>query len=177
MAGSNADNNILEALGTPPRPVKPAGVAPPGEVRTRVWFERTSVNSRLKKEAPLLAIITTMIALSYALPWLRSHHLFYSPPCIFYTVTRVPCPICGMTRSFIHTARGEFLSAFRMHLLGPPLFMMMAVAVAYLTVSLVSGYRLRYSLSPLTGRVIFWSALGVLLTAWILKLTFLRKYW
>lgn len=160
-----------------------AGIAvpPPASlsksVRSRVWIERAGLRSRLRKEGAFLLLFTGVIALSFTIPWLRSRHLFYSPPCIFYTVTHIPCFLCGLTRSFIYTAQGNLSAAFRLHLLGPALFFMTAAAGVYLAVSLVSGYRLRYTLAPRTRRVAFWSLLGILIAAWMVKLIFLKAYW
>lgn len=158
-------------------PPKPNSNALAGASVTRLWFERTPVRDMIKREGALLAIISIVVALSLALPWLKSHHLFYSPPCLFNSATGIPCPVCGLTRSFIYTAHGELSSAFRMHLLGPPLFFSMILSAAVVTVSLVSGHRLRYSFSPMAGRIVFWSVIGLFLGAWMMKLLLFRKYW
>ncbi len=39
--------------------------------------------------------------------------------CAFRRLTGVPCPGCGLTRSFVYLAHGQALDAFRMNLLGP----------------------------------------------------------
>jgi hypothetical protein len=44
------------------------------------------------------------------------------PLCLFRTVTGIPCPLCGLTRSFLSTARGRWRDAFLYHPLGPFLF-------------------------------------------------------
>ena len=160
-----------------------AGIAvpPPASLsksaRSRVWIERAGLRSRLRKEGAFLLLFTGVIALSFTIPWLRSRHLFYSPPCILYTVTHVPCFLCGLTRSFIYTSQGNLSAALQLHLLGPALFFMTAASGVYLAVSLVSGYRLRYTLAPRTRRVAFWSVLGILIAAWMAKLIFLKAYW
>ncbi len=42
--------------------------------------------------------------------------------CGFKTVLGLPCPGCGLTRSFCALAKGELLAAFSFNLLGPFLF-------------------------------------------------------
>lgn len=42
--------------------------------------------------------------------------------CAFYNLTHLPCPGCGLTRSFCAMAKGEFIDAFSFHLLGPLMF-------------------------------------------------------
>ncbi len=40
-------------------------------------------------------------------------------PCVFYHVTGLPCPGCGLTRSCIALAEGHPLESLRYHLFGP----------------------------------------------------------
>jgi len=47
--------------------------------------------------------------------------------CIWRRWTGLPCPSCGLTRSFCAMARLDVIEAFRMHLAGPPLY----IGVAY----------------------------------------------
>ena len=166
----------LEMTEAPPA----IAVQPPpstGAARTRVWVEKADKQARLMKEGPLLVLCASVLALSFVIPTLKSRHLWLSAPCIFYTVTRIPCPMCGMTRSFIFTAHGNLSAAFNMHLLGPLIFFLVALCGLYLATSLVSGYRVRYELTRGTRRAIFWSVLGVFLACWVVKLVFMRGAW
>jgi len=55
-------------------------------------------------------------------------YFYQAPPnpktslCAFYNLTHLPCPGCGLTRSFCAIAKGQFIAAFNFHLLGPALF-------------------------------------------------------
>jgi hypothetical protein len=49
--------------------------------------------------------------------------------CWFRSVFHVDCPFCGMTRSFVAIAHGDFAAALRFHPAGPLLF---AAMVAFL---------------------------------------------
>lgn len=40
--------------------------------------------------------------------------------CLFRRTTGIPCPNCGLARSWTATAHGQFRRGFRMHPLGPP---------------------------------------------------------
>jgi hypothetical protein len=142
-----------------------------------VWLERADLQTRLKNEGPLLLICIAVLAASFAIPALKSRHIWINIPCIFYTVTRVPCLLCGLTRSFIFTAHGNLSAAFNMHLLGPVLFSMVAMCGIYLASSLVSGYRVRWTLTPRSRRIVSWSVLGVFIACWIIKLIFMRGWW
>jgi hypothetical protein len=161
-------------------PASPGGVAlprAPGESRNRIWVERADVNERLRHEAGFLLIAAGIIVVSFLLPTLKSHHAWVNIPCIFYKATRVPCLICGMTRSFVFTAHGNFYSAFNMHLLGPAMFLGTSAIAAYLAFSVATGYRVRYTLSRRARRIAFWSVLGIFLLCWGIKIAFMRGSW
>ncbi len=157
----------------------PIAAQPPSsaESETRVWIERTDLRTRAKHEGPLLVLSVAVLALSFAIPSLKSRHLWINFPCIFRAVTHVPCPMCGMTRSFIFTAHGNLEAALNMHLLGPLLFSLVAATSVYLAASMVSGYRARLTLSPKARRIAFWSVAGLLIACWIVKLVFMRGTW
>lgn len=144
---------------------------------TRVWIERTDLRTRAKHEGPLLVLSALVLAFSFAIPSLKSRHLWINFPCIFRAVTHVPCPMCGMTRAFILTAHGNLEGALNMHLLGPLLFSLVAATSVYLAVSMVSGYRVRFTLSPKARRIAFWSVVGLFAVCWIVKLVFMRGTW
>lgn len=44
---------------------------------------------------------------------------FLDRGCVFYHLTGVPCPGCGITRAYLATMRLDFVTAFRMHPLWP----------------------------------------------------------
>lgn len=144
---------------------------------SRVWVERTSRHDRLMHELPLFILASGVVVLSFLLPALKSHHAWVNIPCIFYKVTGVPCLACGLTRSFVFTAHGNFVHAFEMHLLGPGLFILTCGLAAYLGTALVIGYRVKYRLATRTRRIAFWSVLGLFLVCWGIKIAFMRGGW
>ena len=79
-------------------------------------------NRKIKKYIPV--IISVLILLAFAM---------FSDPglCIFRRVTGIPCPSCGMTRSFISLFSGDIASAFFMH----PLFWLVPVIFGLLVYS------------------------------------------
>jgi len=48
--------------------------------------------------------------------------------CLSRLTVGLPCPACGLTRSFCAVAQGHFGGAFACHLFGPALFVLFAVA-------------------------------------------------
>lgn len=63
-------------------------------------------------------------------------------------LTGIPCPTCGMTRSFMAIAQGDFHQAVVEHLFGPVVFVGFLIATAYLVLELGTGRRV----APLQGR-------------------------
>lgn len=57
--------------------------------------------------------------------------------CWFHAVLHVPCPLCGMTRSFVALAHGDAAAALRFHPAGPLLFAAMLVFAVGAGVALV----------------------------------------
>ncbi len=59
--------------------------------------------------------------------FLPNGHVF-GETCAFITATGYPCPQCGMTRAFVHAARGHFVSSFLYSPGGLGLFLWIQVA-------------------------------------------------
>ena len=52
-----------------------------------------------------------------------THTQLLLPPCLFFRLTTIPCPTCGMTTSFSLVAHGRLGLAFLAHPLGVPLYL------------------------------------------------------
>lgn len=63
-------------------------------------------------------------------------------PCLFRTLTGLPCPLCGMTRAVFLLAQGEWQSALTLHPLSPAV---LAVLLVLLAVSLVKLFNPRFT--------------------------------
>ena len=91
--------------------------------------------------------------------------------CPMKGLTGVPCPGCGLTRSFVATAHADLGAAFGFHRLGPLLFAAVATQLPYRLLRLLAG---RYNESTTPDRVIWLTANRVaaviaigLLTSWL----------
>lgn len=51
--------------------------------------------------------------------------LFSSTICVFKTITGLPCPGCGLTRSYLSFFRGDIINAFKYH----PLFLLPVILI------------------------------------------------
>jgi len=56
--------------------------------------------------------------------------------------TGIPCPTCGMTRSFIAIARGDLTESVTQHLFGPILFAVFLLATIHITLELLTRHRI-----------------------------------
>jgi len=108
------------------------------------------------------------------------------PLCGFKLLTGIPCPFCGLTRSFVFTAHGQWEQAFLHNFLGPLLWMVTLAAAIYHWGGVLRALLRRRG--PETkvrrpggagrkkwvGRVVF----VAFLAAWALKLLLIdRQYW
>ena len=104
---------------------------------------------------------------------------YHVPCCLFREATNIPCPFCGLTRSFVSLSHGRLEWAFLYHPLGP------AVYVAFLV-----GIGVVFLRKPRDGAVpprkaasrwrtgIFVTIVLVFLAAWAAKLIWIpRSFW
>lgn len=84
---------------------------------------------------PVLAAIS-LVGLVVARVWPVSSVDGGQPTCILRILTGMPCPGCGMTRSWVHLAHGDVATAFELNLFGPIGMAAAAGLVVYTAVSL-----------------------------------------
>ncbi len=95
------------------------------------------------------------------------------PPCPFLLLTGHPCPLCGGTRAFAYTWRGDLSHAVRLYPLGPALFALTLVAVPALLLAIVLRHDVSVKLPRGTGRWLGAAIVIPLAVSWALKLTVL----
>jgi Protein of unknown function (DUF2752) len=59
--------------------------------------------------------------------------------CPLRALTGIPCPTCGMTRSFTAIAQGDLTQAVQQHLFGPAVFLLLVGMMAHLAWELKSN--------------------------------------
>ena len=88
-------------------------------------------------------------------------------PCLFHSVTDVPCPGCGMTRACLSLSHGQFTDALRYH----P-FSFVIVGLAIIIAIFPSRFKDVWSgLSSKTQSLIGIFGVVLCLSVWIMKLT------
>ncbi|NJL01839.1 MAG: DUF2752 domain-containing protein [Spirulinaceae cyanobacterium SM2_1_0] len=80
-------------------------------------------------------------------------HTDYASPffCPFRALTGIPCPGCGMTRSFLAMSHGDFVGAASYHALGPVLFVGLAGFAVHASLELATRQRLQFLAGNLLG--------------------------
>jgi hypothetical protein len=85
-----------------------------------------------------IGVATIAASFLYA-PWVSNGPVL----CPFRFLTGLPCPGCGLTRSFCAVARGEFADAVAYHLFGPVLFAILLPGIVLLLVEGLTRHRIR----------------------------------
>ena len=78
------------------------------------------MNSYFRKHPAgiILVLGASLVLLSFL-----SESLGNGSICLFYNLTGIPCPSCGMTRAYLQLSQGNYAEAFRYH----PLFLLVPV--------------------------------------------------
>jgi len=91
--------------------------------------------------------------------------------CWFYHVTGIPCPGCGLTRSFMAMARGDVVRAVQFHAFGPLLYGALVLLGIHLMAELVSNRSLPWPYRRWWGQQRWqWGLLGLFLGYYLVRL-------
>jgi hypothetical protein len=90
----------------------------------------------------LLAMLATAAWLDPDPRGIGTHQQLGLPPCTFQRMFGKPCPSCGMTTSWAHFVRGQFLQSFDANLGGTLLALLALIVGPWL---LISAWRGRHA--------------------------------
>jgi len=130
------------------------------------------VKRRISHEAAMLGGGILILVGAFVYPYLEGIADTITPGCLFHRITGLPCLLCGMTRSFAATIHGHLGEAFRMHLLGPPLFLAVLVVSAALAAEFIFSRRILPRPGEQAWKSIGLWTLGILAAAWVARLVF-----
>ena len=82
-------------------------------------FDRPLTRSDRQQRLIGLSLVASPIVAAH---WLAHSHQTSPLICPFHWLTGLPCPGCGLTRSFVAIARGDWPGAIDYHPFGPLLF-------------------------------------------------------
>jgi hypothetical protein len=92
--------------------------------------------------------------------------------CPWYHFTGIPCPSCGLTRSFMAVARGDVLRAVQFHAFGPLLYGVFLLLAVHLILELLLNRALPLPYGRWLERQRFrWGILGLFLGYYLWRLT------
>ena len=101
----------------------------------RIELSRLPVRLTARGPEPLLAAgLAGAIGIAFLAP---GDGLGTPRLCPFWLLTGIPCPGCGLTRSWILATHGDWGAAFAMHAIGPISFVAAVLALVALVVALV----------------------------------------
>ncbi len=133
-------------------------VVPPQPVGTHRYSRMADLGERSVVPAlAVLSLIGLVIARIWPVPSVDSGQ----PTCFLRIMTGLPCPGCGMTRSWVHLAHGDVATAFEYNLFGPIGMAVAAGIVVYTAVAVVRRQPTRRLLDlvppkPVLALIIVW---------------------
>lgn len=95
-----------------------------------------------------------------------THRQLGLPACGWQVSMGLPCPTCGMTTSFAHVARGEFLAAATTQPAGMLLCVVVAMTVVGSLWAALTGAPMQRVLVAALRPSIVWTGVAVLLLGW-----------
>lgn len=104
-----------------------------------------------------------------------THQQLGLPACNWVANFDLPCPTCGMTTSFSHAVRGEFLGSIRAQPAGFLLSILTACTLLIGLYVMATGSRVGSVLDRLWGRRAVWLLVASLVAAWAYKILHFRE--
>jgi len=90
--------------------------------------------------------------------------------CLTRVLLHMDCPGCGMTRSFVAMAHGEFRRAFALHRLGPFIFLFVLLQVPLRAYAILRGGLPRWANQPRVSSYLLWISFIALWVNWVYNL-------
>jgi hypothetical protein len=123
------------------------------------------------------ALLSAVFAASLLLPLPASTGKIAHLPsvCLFYNLTGLPCPGCGLTRSFVCLGHGHWRESLHWHPLGPLFFLIFGLLWLRCGLFWASGITL-WPLPPRTAGRLGFAAFFLLLIAGIVRIGWLTAH-
>ncbi len=90
--------------------------------------------------------------------------------CAFRNAFGIPCPGCGMTRSFAALSQGQVALAFRMHWVGPFMYAGLALYMVKWAIEALLRRRVLARAEDRLRLPVLWSLLAAMLVTWVIRL-------
>ncbi len=103
-------------------------------IKPEQGLDRRAIRFRL---AAISVVAATLVASFLYAPWVSDGPVM----CVSRLMVGIPCPSCGLTRSFCAMSHGAVGEAFQFHAFGPLLFGLCALAIPIMAAELWRGRR------------------------------------
>lgn len=92
--------------------------------------------------------------------------------CMSRRILNIPCPGCGLTRSFVAFSRGRIEEAFRFNAMGPFIYVLLLLQIPYRLAELFGLGAMSSVWIWIKGRLerVVWLVLVGLLAAWVIRM-------
>ena len=129
-----------------------------------------------RRHLEMLLMSCAVVALAVVLDVRPDHQVSFRflpnwplpPSCASRAIFGVPCPGCGLTRSFVYLAHGEWQASLEMHRLGWLLALAVVFQFPYRLAALLG--RKDRPLGSLAPAVFCWTLIFLLLANWVLQI-------
>ena len=81
--------------------------------------------------------------------------------CSFHQLTGLSCPTCGMSRSLYELSQFNILESFKMHLLGPVIYLLAVILFIKLSIEVIIGATFKFEVNSIVIKRAF-VAFGVI---------------
>lgn len=115
----------------------------------------------------LLVFVATSAALLLSMATTSSSGM---PPCLFHTVTGIPCASCGMTRAFLELGHGRFWPAVQHNLASPLVYAAAWVLLGAALLQVLQGQERITALWRNVKRVALPAIISILAIGWTYRL-------
>lgn len=112
------------------------------------------------------AALATVFALSFVIPPAGIGRSF----CAFRNAFGIPCPGCGLTRSFAAVSHGLFGTAVGMHPMGPVMYLVSGLYAVKWTAEVLVRRPLLTRIEDNVRLPFLWGMLGAFVVVWVLRL-------
>jgi hypothetical protein len=141
-------------------------------------MDREATNSEVKLAVlPAFIGLGAIVAASMILPLPGTDGRIAHLPtvCPFYTLTGLPCPLCGLTRAFVFLGHGQLRESLHWHPIGWLLYTLFVLFWLRAGVTLIRGKVFIPMSAPLNSRMTLGTAFGLLLVG-IMRITWLTLH-